>query len=227
MTTITLPLAIWGTGYARFLPRWWEGVKSLKRQPDEVVIVTDAANYEAALKSVPEGYSALVEIIDGKGYSDFWNKAVELCTSDWISICNADDLFLPEALNEIDSAELAGCNLITDSIQDLVGGAIHKSKWNGRKIGTEWTMVGAEPMKRDLFLRAGGFEPGQRFADWALAIKCYLVGVSAYDTNTVRILYDRGLNRRTLSSKLNPPEVLIESYRDIARLSKELGFIEE
>jgi len=227
MTTVALPLAIWGSGYARFLPRWWEGVQSLKRQPNEVVIITDLDNYDAALNSVPEGYSALIEVLDGREYCDYWNKAIETCKSDWVAICNVDDRFLEDALSDIDDADRAGCNLITDSIQDLVGGEIHKSKWNGRDVGHTWEMVGAEPMKRDLFIRAGGFEPGHRFADWALAMKAYLVGVNAYDTDTVRILYDRGLNRKTMSSQLNPPGVLMEGYQAIAKLSIKLGFTQE
>ena len=223
MTTVSLPLAIWGSGYSKFLPRWWEGVTSLQKQPDEIVIVADDKNFDLALSTIPTGYSATVLRLNADDYADYWNRAIEACSSTWVAICNVDDKFLPEALNDIDAAEEAGCNLITDSIQDLVGGQIYKSSWNGSEIAHDWTMVGAEPMKLDLFLKAGGFVRGQRFADWALAMKAFLIGVKAFDTNTVRILYDRGLNRKTVSSQLNPPEVLNAGYVSLKKLAIELG----
>lgn len=223
--TVSLPLAIWGSGYAEFLPRWWEGVKSLQRQPDEIVIVTDAANYQAAKDSIPAGYEVTLRESQASEYADYWNTAIKLTSADWFAICNVDDLFLPEALNDIAEADRQGCNLITDRIKDLDGGDIANSRWNGEAIGRAWTMVGAEPMRRDLFIAAGGFPKGQRFADWALAMRAYKVGVRAFDTQTVRIIYDRGVTRQTVSSLLNGPEVLSKGYEALTRLAKELGLI--
>lgn len=223
--TVALPLAVWGQGYAEFLPRWWEGVKSLQRQPDEIVIVTDAANHQVARESVPPGYFAEVVKCNATQYADFWNIAIQLTTCDWFAICNVDDLFLPEALNDIAEADRQGCNLITDRIQDLDGGEVSNSRWNGEDIGRAWTMVGAEPMRRDLFIAAGGFPRGQRFADWALAMRAYKVGVRAFDSDIVRIIYDRGLRRKTVSSILNGPDVLNKGYQTLTALAKELDLL--
>ena len=224
MTTIGLPLAIWGESYAEFLPRWWEGVTHLERQPDEIVIISDERNFDAVVE-MSKGYPAEVyKDKTSQTYADFWNKAVDGLATDWIAFCNVDDKFLPEALNDIEDADANGCNLITDVIQDLDSGALHKSKWNGRLVGTGWTMVGAEPMKRELFLKCKGFPQNQRFADWALAMKMHLVGVSAYDTNTIRIIYDRGATRKTQSSMLQGQEVLSQGYAALRALSKELGY---
>lgn len=224
--TVALPLALWGSGYADFLPRWWSGVQSLQRQPDEIVIVTDSANWQAAWDSIPAGMKiASVVKCNATEYADFWNIAIQLTTSDWFAICNVDDLFLPEALNDIDEADRQGCNLITDRIQDLDGGEVSNSRWNGANIGRAWTMVGAEPMRRDLFIAAGGFPRGQRFADWALAMRAYKVGVRAFDSDIIRIIYDRGLTRKTVSSILNGPEVLSKGYESLTRLAKELDLL--
>jgi hypothetical protein len=224
VTTIGLPLAIWGEGYAQFLSRWWDGVGSLQRQPDEVAIVTDAQNLPEVLEHIGHVKTRIILDRTSTTYAQFWNKAVNALESDWLGFCNADDKFLPEALNDVEQAEKEGCNLITDVIQDLDGGQLHKSRWNGEEVGKAWTLVGAEPMKRDLFIKAGGFPEGQRFADWALAMKMNLAGVKAYDTDTIRILYDRGLKRKTVSSILNGQDVLQKGYKAVNELSKELGY---
>lgn len=227
VTTIGLPLAIWGDGYAEFLPRWWQGVLSLQRQPDKIHIVTDMANYKDALDSVPvhmRDKTSLVAAKKLKTYAQFWNRAVLDLNTTWSAICNVDDIFLPEALNDIDKAEAEGCNLVTDSIKDLHSPMLFKSRWNGAKIGKEWVMVGAEPMRVDLFRAAGGFPEGQRFADWALGMKIYWVGVRAYDSHIVRIIFDRGLTRKTMSSVLHGEDVLSEGYARLRELSKSLGF---
>ena len=225
--TVGLPLAIWGTGYSQFLNRWWQGVTALQRQPDEIYIVTDLANYKAANDSVPDSHREITSVVvdkKAKTYAEFWNNAILSLSTDWSAICNADDIFLPEALNDIEAAESEGCNLITDAIRDLQTPTVYKSRWNGVKIGTEWPMVGAEPMRVDLFKAAGGFPEGQRFVDWALAMKMYWVGVKAYDSQIVRIIYDRGLTRKTVSSVLNGGDVLSEGYARLGELSKSLGF---
>jgi hypothetical protein len=224
VTSIGLPLAIWGQGYSEFLTRWWDGVQLLERQPDEVVIVTDAQNLPAVLEPLWHVKTAVILDRDSSTYAEFWNRAVNAIESEWVAICNVDDKFFPGALNDVDQADKEGCNLITDVIQDLDGGKLHKSRWNGKSVGKAWTMVGAEPMKRDLFVKAGGFPEGQRFVDWALAMKMYLAGVKAYDTDTVRILYDRGKTRKTVSSMLNGQEALSEGYKSLKKLSKELGY---
>jgi len=199
----------------------------LQRQPDQIRIVTDVANFKAAKDSVPETMRQITSVVvdkKAKTYEAFWNRAVLSLTTDWSSICNVDDIFLPEALNDIQNAENAGCNLITDVIKDLASPMVFSSRWNGEKIGREWTMVGAEPMKVDLFRAAGGFPEGQRFADWALAMKMYWIGVKAYDSSVVRIIFDRGLTRKTMSSVLNGEEVLSEGYARLKELSDSLGF---
>ena len=223
MTTIAVPLAIWGTGYVEFLCRWLDGVDNLERQPDQVLIVTDSNNY-AKVKEATGDRPLEIHLYEGSGYADYWNKAISLTDCDWLGLCNGDDVFLPEALNDIDQADAEGCNLITDKIKDLHDGAITNSSWNGKAVGHAWTMVGCEPMRKDLFDKAGCFEHDQRFADWALAMKMYHAGVKAFDSHIVRIIYDRGVHRKTISSLLNGPTELQQGYDSLARLARRLGF---
>ena len=224
LTTIGLPLAVWGQGYAEFLPRWWQGVLSLERKPDEVVIVTDRANQAHALATTPEtNIPTSVFVIDGNDYSVFWNEAISKCDTEWVAICNADDQFLPQALNEIDAAEAEGCNLVCDWIQDKDTNELHASAWNQDSIGSHWTMLGAEPMKKSLWQAAGGFRHGYLFADWQLAMYMAKTGqVKAYHAQTVRIIYDRGQTRKTLSGVLQDHNIKAEAYQKLRALAEEL-----
>jgi hypothetical protein len=223
LTTISLPLAVWGEGYAEFFPRWWEGVLSLERQPDEVVIVTDAKNFLTAIESTPQGIPTSVFSFDGEEYADYWNEAISRCSGEWLGICNADDKFLPGALNEIDKADQDGCNLVCDSIQDKDGGGMHRSSWHPETIATAWTMVGAEPMKKSLWQAAGGFRKGFLFADWQLAMCMAKTGqVKAYDATTTRIIYDRGHTRKTLSGVLQDNNKKSEGYVKLRALAEQL-----
>lgn len=225
MTTISLPLAIWGTGYSEFLPRWWDGVASLQRQPNEIVIVTDQANAQAALESLRAlPIPTRVIPFNGNNYAEFWNKAIAESTSDWIAICNVDDMFLPEALNQIDQADDGGYNLVCDSIQDKDSNNVVMSSWDQNNIGTNWSMVGAEPMRKDLWQAAGGFRPGYLFADWALAMDMAKTNkVKAFDASTIRIIYDRGHNRKTLSGVMQDSEAKVNGYKMLRQLAQELG----
>lgn len=224
MTTIGLPLAIWGTGYSEFLAEWWEGVQSLERQPDQIAIVADANNYQMVLDSIPERYSPICELANLDDYAEYWNRAIELCETDWVAICNVDDHFLPGALNQIDDADAAGYNLVCDSIQDRHDHSLHFSSWQPDVIAHTWTMVGAEPMKKSLWDEAGRFRKGYRFADWALALGMAKTGkVKAYDAGTIRIIYDRGFTRVTLSGAMASDEAKSNGYKMLRELAEELG----
>ena len=224
MTTITLPLALWGEGYAEFLPRWWEGVLSLEVQPDEVVIVADAKNHPAVMASLPDvDFPIITELFQGEDYADFWNRAIGLSSSEWVAICNADDKFLPGALNDIEVADQHECNLLCDSIQDKDSNSITRSHWSQDKVATDWTMVGAEPMKRSLWQAAGGFRKGYLFADWQLAMDMAKTGlVRAYEASTLRIIFDRGQTRKTLSGIMQDGMAKADGYKMLRELAARL-----
>lgn len=225
MTTISLPLAIWGEGYDGFLPRWWAGVKQLLRQPDEIVIVADAKNFEAVLVSIPPmDIPIRLTMTEGEEYADFWNKAIELCSSEWVAICNVDDQFLPHALDQLDEADEQGCNLVCDSIQDKDSHNVTMSSWRPDVVAHTWTMVGAEPMKKSLWQASGGFRKGFLFADWGLAIDMAKTGaVKAFDASTIRIIYDRGYDRKTLSGAMQDGNKKSEGYAKLRELASQLG----
>ena len=223
-TTISLPLAIWGEGYGQFLPRWFGGVLALEREIDEIVVVCDEANFPAVMSAFSDFSKVRIRVEDNPGYSEYWNRAIELCQSKWVAICNADDYFLPEALNEIDQADIEDCNLVCDHLLHKHNNYRQSARWEPEVLDTQFNLMGANPMTKRLWESAGGFPKGVRFADWGLALRMRKTGlVKPFYASTNRIVYDVGTDRLTLSGASLPGDKRSEGDNQIRQIAKELG----
>jgi len=220
---ISLPLAIWGNGYAEFLPQWWAGVQSLETKPFEINIVTDEKNWEAVKASLPN--EGVVRVIKENlnSYAEYWNKAISLSVGKWIALCNVDDYFLPKGLNSIPLADAEDCNLVCDCIRTLGTDSVQQTKWLPETLNYEFELGGANPMTKALWQASGGFPEGIRFADWGLALHMRKTGlVKPYNTPEIRIVYDRGYNRLTLSGALLGADERAEGMEQIRQLARSL-----
>ena len=225
MTTISLPLAVWGEEYVHFIPKWWNGVRLLKRQPDEIVLVSDN---DLLLESVPDWVHVPVKRIRSvhHDFAEWWNIAVLNCTSEWFAICNVDDYFLPDALSEVDEAERQGCNFLVDKLQVKQTGEIWSGVWDPETIPQRFTLPGAEPMRRDLFFEAGGYRKGFRFVDWALAVDIIHKGLAKpFTASTVRAVFDNGSDRLTMSGNMLDSLARDEGSAQVRQLSAQLGLL--
>jgi len=223
LTTISLPLAIWGTGYAEFLPRWWEGVQSLETEFLEVVIVTDRENYPAVMKAVTDFSKVRIRVETHADYAGYWNRAIELCQGKWFAMCNVDDQFLPGALSQIQEADESSHNLLCDNLKTKGTGTIQTANWKPEEFGYTFTLLGANPMTKHLWEAAGGFLSGFRFADWGLAIQMNKTGlVKPFYCASMRIIYDVGYDRLTLSGASLPAEQRNEANEQPKALLREL-----
>ena len=220
---ISLPLAIWGTGYSECLPQWWAGVNSLETKPFEIIIVTDDRNYPAVVASVTDWNKVRVIKEDLKTYAEFWNRAISLCSGKWIALCNVDDYFLSKGLNSIVEAERLGKNLVCDAILTKDTGHIQQTAWIPSELDREFFLGGANPMTKHLWQASGGFPEGIRFADWGLALYMRKTGlVEPYMTSEIRIVYDRGYNRLTLSGASLGPDDRARGNEEIRLLVEKL-----
>jgi glycosyltransferase involved in cell wall biosynthesis len=221
--TISLPLAIWGTGYAEFLPRWWEGVLSLRREVHDICIVTDRQNYGPVMKAITDFSKVRIRVEEHQNYAAYWNRAIELCQGKWIAQCNVDDQFLPEALDAIDEADASECNLLCDSLRNKGSDVIQKAYWEPHDFMHNFRLLGANPITKQLWEACGGFLPGIRFADWGLAIQMNKTGlVRPFNASTQRIIYDVGYDRQTLSGAMLDPAERAEGMEQPRRLLREL-----
>jgi hypothetical protein len=78
-------------------------------------------------------------------------------------------------------------------------------------------------MAKQLWEAAGGFLPGIRFADWGLAIQMDKTGlVKPFYASTMRIIYDVGYDRPTLSGAQLGSAERAEANEEPKRLLREL-----
>jgi glycosyltransferase involved in cell wall biosynthesis len=177
MTSVSIVLAIWGEGYSQFLPKWFEATQTLERNFDEIVVVTDNNNASAVLSAVSDFSKVRIRVEDHEGYSAYFNRAIDLANSKWIAFCNADDYFLPQALNSIDEADTQEANLICDNLIHKDTNFRQTAYWEPSELNHTFRLMGANPMTKRLWESAGGFPKGVRFADWGLALRMKKTGL--------------------------------------------------
>jgi hypothetical protein len=167
--TIGIGVSLFGTAYSEFLPQWWEGVKSLNRQPDAIVICHDSQNKDYVESLIPDAYKAITNPIEMEGeFADFMLAIQAKQTTDWISVCNVDDYYLPGAFDELEQADQEGCDIYIDKLQIKHNGSIMEGRWIPERLPFEMTCPGAAPIKRELFERTGGHTKGAIYDDWEL-----------------------------------------------------------
>jgi hypothetical protein len=222
--TIGICSSHFGTGYSGFWPQWWQGVKSLNKQPAEIVIVHDPANKDEVLDNIPQDYKSITKTIEMNGtYSDFRLAMRRALRTHWISVGDVDDQYLPSAFDELDQAHAEGCDLYIDKIRLKHDGSIMQGTWQPDQIPNRMTCPGNAPIKRELYERTGGHSRDAIFDDWDLYIRCVAAGAKPFHASTVRIIYDMGYGRTTMSGVGRPASNDIIGREQIARVRQELG----
>ena len=223
-TTVSLPLAVWGEGYAQFIDRWLEGVRSLNRKPDEIILVTDEKNkYLRNLIDIDCKFQThYLKVADYR----LWDYAVRQATSKWVAFCNVDDQFLPEALDSIDQADREGYNLIVDSLIVRQTGHRWSGYWDPNIIPHRFTLLGAESMSVELYKAAGGFDANYQFPDWAMAVHMVHKDLARpFNSNTNRAIFDSGRDRVTMSGESQNPQTKAAGTAQVLELSRSLGLV--
>lgn len=223
--TVGICSSLFGTGYSGFYPRWWAGIKSLNKQPAEIVIVHDPDNRAEVLDSIPQNYKTITKTIEMTGtYSEFRLAMQRGLNTDWLSVGDVDDQYLPGAFDELDQADAEGCDIYIDKVQFKHDGSIFEGTWQPDQIPYRMTCPGNAPIKRELYEKTGGSRAGSFYDDWELYIRCVAAGAKPFHASTVRLIHDLGHDRVTLSG-VNRPSINDSIGQDaIARVRQELGF---
>lgn len=223
--TVGVASTLFGTGYSGFFEQWWAGIRSLNKQPAEIVIAHDAANRNEVLNNIPSDYKAITKTIEMEGfYWDFRLACQKALTTDWLSLCDMDDYYLPEAFDELDQADAEGCDIYIDKLKMKHDGSIMQGQWIPEQIPYKMTCPGSAPIKRELYNKTGGHTQGATFDDWELYIRCVVAGAKPFHASTVRLLYDLGYDRVTMSGIRRPAENDGIGHAHIAKVRQELGF---
>lgn len=206
------------------MPRWWEGVQSLKRQPDAIVIAHDPQNKQWVESLIPKGHKSITRTIEMQGeFADFMLAIQANQTTDWVSICNVDDQYLPGAFDELEQAHAEGCDIYIDKLQLKHDGSIMEGRWLPDEIPHRMTCPGAAPIKKELFDKTGGHTKGTIYDDWELYIRCVAAGAKPFHASTIRAIHDLGYDRVTMSGVNRLPENDVIGYSHIAKVRQELG----
>lgn len=222
--TLGLGTVLFGKGYSGFLPQWWQGVATLNRQPDSIVITHDTANAEYIKEQIPDQYRAITRLIQIDG--EYWQHRHSVQaeqTADWFSICGIDDSYLPEAFDELQQAHDEGCDIYIDKLKFKHNGHVLEGRWIPERIPYEMTCPGQAPIKRELYQKTSGITEGSVFDDWELYIRCVAAGAKPYHSNTLRIIHDLGFDHVTLSGVNRDMNRDKLGKEQIARVREELG----
>lgn len=210
MTTIGIVTTVWGENYTRFIPKWWDAVADLERQPDEIIFVTDAINEPVIRSNAPDHLIDALNIVvvpnpEELDFNDFWDLAYRSCNQNWMATCCIDDVFLPKALNAIDGADETEAELVIDGCVMAPHNSVWAGYWNPDEIFDKITLPGNAPMTKALYERVGGFDRDIYWSDWAFYMKAAKAGVKVYPTAVLRVIFDVGHDHPTRSGVLLDP----------------------
>jgi hypothetical protein len=226
--TISVPVAVWGADWGRFVGGYFEAIDLMTRKPDEIILgLTDPDETgcrrmleDIQLTEIP---LTVVTLEEGGSFSEWWNRVFDACTSDWLAPCCIDDRFLPDALTEIQAAEDAGAELLVDAIRWKYRGDEWRGYWDAAAIGRVLTLPGAAPFRRSLYDKIGGFRSEIYSSDWAFYMDAAALGVKTYQASTVRIIFDEGNAHATRSGVQMSPEQRDAAYRQVFEYAERLG----
>lgn len=221
MTTITVVTACWGVEYAQFIPRWWEGLQSLNRKPDEIILGIDPGDPTGLSRSVPEGIKVKIVELPDDIASKKWEFAAYQSSSKWWVYMPIDDELLPEALDEVDKADEAGAEILVDSIIVRHSNYLDKGHWDFTNVANELPIPGVPIMTLDVMKRIG-LKHEFMFGDWIFQIDAKKAEVKVHHANTVRMIWDAGIDRKTLSSDLNSYKAA--ELQKVRNYAKDNGF---
>jgi hypothetical protein len=187
--------------------------------------VHDPDNRAEVLDSIPQDYKSITKTIEMSGtYSDFRLAMQRAVKTDWLSVGDVDDQYLPGAFDELDQAHAEGCDIYIDKVQFKHDGSIFEGTWQPEHIPYRMTCPGNAPIKRELYEKTGGATGGSFYDDWELYIRCVAAGAKPFHASTVRLIHDLGHDRVTLSG-VNRPSINDSIGQDaIAKVRQELGF---
>lgn len=204
MVTITVSTALWGDGsYYRFLDRWWTGVESLQRQPDEILMVVDQAASSVVKESTPRQYQDIMRphVVTTDSFTERWHEANALSGCDWVAACAIDDWFLPERLNEVEWADDRGFEQILDGCIMHPVGNVWSAWYDPDQVFTHHCKPtpGDGIKKVEMFRRVGGFDMDVKWVDWAWLMKLAVNDIRVHVSDLIGFVADEGFDHVTWS----------------------------
>ena len=211
---VTVVSSVYGDrNYHSFVPRWFKAIRNLENPPAEIIIGTDRPTYESAVEVVSENrwtYPQAFHLQD----------AISHASTEWVWICDIDDLAMPDALNGIEDVTedvwQMGYVRQPDELYyvppQLAAAEVLASEKN--------RFVAGSAFRRDAFEEVGGF-PDVAFQDWGLWRRMALHGMRFKSSGRAHFYYNRHLATRgatelTMDRRVAQTAEMMESETRVA-----------
>jgi hypothetical protein len=225
--TKSLSLAVHTSSHAErygvFIPRYWEAMKSLNRQPDQIVILYHESNLARFPESVPSQYKSRVKVVEtNKQHSaETVNLNIEAAETDWVAFCGLDDQLFPEAYDEL--TDVGEAEILVGNVK-MSNGVDFRGVWDPELLKSRNTLTALSPYRKALWERVGGW-PNIRWNDWGFWIKCAMAGVQTFQGTNFQALFDVGETHLTDSGRMLSEDLRQAGERELRQFAIEMGFI--
>jgi hypothetical protein len=190
MAPVTVVSCVYGDrGYQSFVPRWMKAIDRLENTPEQVILATDRFTYEVSREVVSENLNC------EHPQAYYLNDAIAQASSDWIWVCDIDDLAMPDALNGIED--------VTEDVWQM-GYLRHPDEllYIPPQLSAVEVLesdknqfVAGSAFRRDAFEEIGGF-PDVALQDWALWRRMARHGMRFRSSDRAHFHYNRHLATR-------------------------------
>jgi hypothetical protein len=209
--------------YGVFIPRWWQAISQLERQPDQIVIAYHESNLCKVPDSVPKEYASRTKLVvsDSEDGLIYGNLAVEAAETDWVAFCGLDDQVLPNAYDEIalcKDAQILVANL------NLSDGSKSMGSWDLQRMKYQNPMAAHSPYRKSLWESVGGI-PAIYWGDWGLWMRFAMAGANTYQSQNFQVLFDLGNTHETESGPLLDHSLRMAADEELMAFAKEIGFL--
>jgi len=214
-------VAVWGTRYQPYIARWWKSLRTLNRQPNEIVLVTDLADDSNLFGTIPDWVDVpLVKVqIDSDQYNELWSAAVHAASQEWIVKLCIDDQFCPQALDFLETVE---GDLVIDRCKFLQGGDWVASWDTNDTDNRRFAPASFSPFRRSLIQFYDKIPKPCLWDDYVFYLLLAKANVKVYRTDNYRMIHDLGVDHETVSGYNRNADKAVEANRVLDKVRREL-----
>ena len=214
-------VAVWGTRYQPYIARWWESLRTLNRQPNEIVLVSDLADDSNLFGTIPDWVDVpVVKVqIDSDQYNELWSAAVHAASQEWIVKLCIDDQFCPQALDFLETVE---GDLVIDRCKFLQGGDWVASWDTNDTDNRRFAPASFSPFRRSLIQFYDKIPKPCLWDDYVFYLLLAKANVKVYRTDNYRMIHDLGVDHETVSGYNRNADKAVEANRILDKVRREL-----
>ncbi len=179
--SVTVVSCVYGDTHWQFSRTWWNAIHKLAPAPDAIIVATDnnisrRATVEATCTwQYPQAF--------------YLQKAIELTTTDWVWICDIDDIAYPDALAGLEDVDADVWQMGYDRSDGLtyIPPPVSAEQF---MFSTSNLFVAGSAIRREAFHSVGGFRD-VALQDWDLWLRLAKAGATFQSSDRAHFRYMR------------------------------------